>query len=438
MLTLSHHYHNKMSFIKNIKTNTFIKSVSVLMTGTVLAQALTYLITPVLTRIYSTEEMGELGVYLRIVGFVAALATMRYELTLPLPKRDKHAFLLYRLSLKIAFFIILACTLTAILYLVTKSFELYESLFLLFCFLSVIFVVFINTGTNWAIRVKNFKRISNSRISNSLFSNAFRWIFGVMSFGSLGLIAATLIGYVVSSFSFIKEFFKINANKKKQISNKQTYVLAKEYKDFPLINLPHVLVDLGRDLLVAGLIILFFSKSVFGSYSHSYAILRIPLVIVGASIGQVLFSTCSEYLNKGKEIQSILKKTLITLVGLSFIPFLFIFLYGEDLFAFVFSAEWAESGYYSEIMSIWLFGNFLASSISTIPLIIGRQKEFFFLGLISSAIQIIGFGVLPLYIGNNNDAFIDILWIVSIIMTVFNVLVVFITLYYSKIQKIKF
>ena len=58
-------------------------------------------------------------------------------------------------------------------------------------------------------------------------------------------------------------------------------------------------------------------------------------------------------------------------------------------------------------MSIWLFGNFLASSISTIPLIIGRQKEFFFLGLISSAIQIIGFGVLPLYIGNNNDAFIS-------------------------------
>ena len=85
-----------MSLIKEIKKNTFIKSVSVLMTGTVLAQALTYLITPVLTRIYSTEEMGELGVYLRIVGFVAALATLRYELTLPIPKRDKHAFLLYR------------------------------------------------------------------------------------------------------------------------------------------------------------------------------------------------------------------------------------------------------------------------------------------------------------------------------------------------------
>ena len=85
MLTLSHHYHNKMSFIKNIKTNTFIKSVSVLMTGTVLAQALTYLITPVLTQFILLKKWGT-WVYLRIVGFVAALATMRYELTLPLPK----------------------------------------------------------------------------------------------------------------------------------------------------------------------------------------------------------------------------------------------------------------------------------------------------------------------------------------------------------------
>ena len=424
-----------MSLIKEIKKNTFIKSVSVLMTGTVLAQALTYLITPVLTRIYSTEEMGELGVYLRIVGFVAALATLRYELSLPLPKRDKHAFLLYRLSLKIAFFILIGCALIAILYLMTRSFELYESLFLLFCFLSVIFVVFINTGTNWAIRVKEFKIISNSRISNSLFSNTFRWVFGVMNFGSLGLIAATLIGYLVSSLSFIKELVKLNKKNKTHISKSKTHVLAKEYQDFPFINLPHVLVDLGRDLLIAGLIILFFSKSVFGSYSHSYAILRIPLILVGASIGQVLFSTCSEYLNKGKDIQSLLKKTLLTLFGLSFIPFLMIFLYGEELFSFVFSEKWAESGYYSEIMSIWLFGNFIASSISTIPLIIGRQKEFFFFGLASSLLQIIGFGVLPFYIGNSNDSFIEILWYVSISQVITLALVVIFILKSSRLNK---
>ena len=33
--------------------------------------------------------------------------------------------------------------------------------------------------------------------------------------------------------------------------------LASEYKQFPTVNLPHVLVDLGRDLLIALLIVVF-------------------------------------------------------------------------------------------------------------------------------------------------------------------------------------
>jgi len=39
----------------------------VLTTGTVMAQAIGYLITPILTRIYSNKEMDDLGVYMRSV-----------------------------------------------------------------------------------------------------------------------------------------------------------------------------------------------------------------------------------------------------------------------------------------------------------------------------------------------------------------------------------
>ena len=114
-----------------------------------------------------------------------------------------------------------------------------------------------------------------------------------------------------------------------------------------------------------------------------------------------------------------------------------IFLFGEEIFSFVFSDIWAESGYYSEIMSIWLFGNFIASSVSSIPLIIGRQKEFFFLGLISSVIQLIGFGLMPLYLGASKEDFINILWFISIVLAIFNIIVVFATLHYSKKKYLK-
>lgn len=403
-----------------------------LMTGTVMAQAISYLISPILTRIYSTEEMGDLGVYIRAVGFISALATARYELSLPLPKNDTHSYLLYRLSLRIAGYILIACSVIGIIYLFTQPYDIYQLIFVSITLVSSLFMVLINLGTNWSIRMKHFKKISYSKISNSLVSNGLRWVFGALGMGSFGLLLASLIGYVVSSVSFIRELFQLKKFNSKLVSKKKTYVLSKEYKQFPLVSLPHVLIDLGRDLLVATLIIAFFSKDVFGSFNHSYTILRLPLVVIGTSIGQVFFNKCSEMINEGKKIDSLLRKTLITLFFISIIPFSVIFFYGEPLFSFVFSSKWAESGYYSEIMAVWLMFNFLSSPVSSIPLILHRQKEYFILGLVSTLIQLICFGVLPLVLGATKDTFVQILWIVSVSQAILLIFITVTTVYYAK------
>lgn len=416
-----------------IKNNEFLGNVMVLMTGTVFAQALTYLISPILTRIYSLEEMGDLGIYLRAVGFIAALATARYELSLPLPKSDSHSFLLYRLSLRIAGFILLGCAFIGIVYLFTRPFNLNELLFVIITLISALFMTLINLGTNWSIRKKQFSKISNSRISNSFVSNGLRWLFGVMHWGSIGLLLASLIGYLVSSLSFTKELFQLKKTYANLNSKKKTYVLSRTYKQFPIVSLPHILIDLGRDLLIAALIITFFSKDIFGGYNHSYMILRLPLVVIGTSIGQVFFNRCSEMVNEGKSIIELLRKTILTLLGFSIIPFGVIFFFGEPIFSFVFSAKWAESGYYSEIMAIWLMINFLISPISNIPMIINRQKEFFFLGLINTALQFIAFGILPLIWGTSKESFISILWFISISQAIYLTVVIFITLHYAKL-----
>ena len=414
-----------------IKNNEFLKSVMVLTSGTVIAQIISYLITPLLTRIYSTEEMGDLGVYMRAVGFISALATARYELSLPLPKNDKHSFILYRLSLKIASYILLACAFIGIIYILARPFSWDEVIFVSITLLSSVFLIMINLGTNWSIRMKQFNKISYSKISNSLSSNLLRWIFGWFGWGSFGLLFATLIGFFLSSLSFVKELLQLSKGHG-SISKKEMYVLGREYRQFPFVSLPHTLIDLGRDLLVATLIISFFSKDIFGSFNHSYTILRLPLMVIGASIGQVFFNRCSVMINEGKEIYPLLRKTMIILFALSIIPFGMIFFIGEPLFAFVFGSEWGVSGYYSEIMSIWLMFNFLISPVSNIPIILNRQKEYFILGLVGTAMQLFCFGVMPLIIGTTSQDFITILWAVSFSQSAYLVFGVFYALYISK------
>lgn len=409
-----------------------MRSVIVLMTGTVMAQMIAYLISPILTRIYSTEEMGDLGVYMRAVGFIAALATARYELSLPLPKNDSHSYLLYRLSLRIAGYILLACSFLGIGYLLTQPYDINQVMFISITLVSSFFLVLTNLGTNWAIRMKQFKKISYSKISNSFVSNSLRWIFGVFGFGSFGLLLASLIGFVISSLTFIKELFQLRKQHTHVISKKKTYALSKEYKEFPLVSLPHVLVDLGRDLLIATLIITFFSKDIFGSFSHSYTILKLPLVVIGSSIGQVFYNRCVELINKGENIAAIVRKTLITLLLAAIIPFGLIFFFGEPLFSFVFSAKWSDSGYFSEIMAVWFMFNFFNSTVSTIPMILKRQREYFFLGLVSTVMQLICFGILPFIMGTSKEAFIQILWIVSISQAIFLIIMTIMTVHYAK------
>tara|TARA_B110000285_G_C15124159_1_gene619098 strand:- start:1561 stop:2802 length:1242 start_codon:yes stop_codon:yes gene_type:complete len=403
------------------------------MTGTVMAQAIGYMISPFLTRIYSTEEMGELGIYIRLIGFVSAFATARYELSLPLPKSEAHSFLLYKFSLKITKIVVICMALLFVLFYIVQPFEYKNLYFIVFTIVGTYFLVFINLGTNWSIRTSNFKKISQQRVISSVLTNALKWILGIFSFGAFGLILATVAGYTLSSLAFVREYLFLSKSKYKGYSKRKIKVLALEYKEYPLVSLPHVLIDLGRDLVIAGLIVYFFKKDVFGSYNHSYAMLKIPMVIIGTSVGQVFFNKCTGLVNEGKSIYSLMRRTLVILIGLSIVPFTIMFFFGEPLFDFVFSAEWGESGYFSEIMTIWLLMNFLMSPLSSLPLVLKRQGEYFILGLIGSILQLIGFGLLPIIYGGSKETFVNILWFVSISQAIYLLIIILISLHYAKV-----
>lgn len=412
--------------------NAFIRAVIVLFSGTAAAQAISYLVAPFLTRIYSAEEMGELGLYLRAVGFLGALATLRYELALPLPKRNAHAFLIYRLALRTAIYILVALALgTALTLLIAPRSENLLA-FAGFTLVSAFFVVLTSLGTYWSIRSGNFKLISASKVTNSFIANGLRWGFGVLGLGANGLLLASLIGYVAGAVNFVRHYLKDKKTYSAEFSVRKTRVLALAHKDFPTVNLPHALVDLGRDLLIASLLVVLFSKAVFGFYSHAYAMLRLPVALVGVAVGQVLFNRVSELANDNTPFGAMIGRSMLALGLLATPVFVVLYFYGAPLFGFVFGDEWTESGRQAEIMAPWLLVNFVVSSVSTIPIVLQRQREFFLLSLFGTALQIFGFIGLPLlfdpYAGDFNRTLI---W-VSVSQVVFSFIVVAYTLHFAR------
>lgn len=402
--------------LKSIKKqfkSEYFKSLSVLLSGTLIAQVIGYALAPLLTRLYSTAEMGELALYMRITGFIAAIATLRYEAALPLPKNDGHSYLLYRISLLISFVVLIISSIILVSLVVSGVTPGFEWWYVVLVVLGSAAIIIINIGTNWSVRTGTFSLISRQKISNSVFSNFLKWGFAYFSWGYFGLILATFIGYFISCFEFIFNFRGLKKKFAKLKSRKKTWVLLKDHREFPLLNLPHILVDHGRDMLIATLILAYFSESVYGSFSHSYAMLRIPSMLIGVSLSQVFYNQAIKLYNENQPILPLMKKTIGMLIAISIIPFAILYFYGEPIFAWVFGANWADAGSYSETMSFWLMIGFIISPISALPMILKKQRIAFIFGIISALIQIVPLFVIPEMYGKSNDHFILTLQVIS-------------------------
>lgn len=80
---------------KIIFSNTF-KNLSTLMSGTVIAQLIGILASPLLSRLYTPSNFGLWGTFLSIVAVITVIASLKYELGIILEEKEESAILLTR------------------------------------------------------------------------------------------------------------------------------------------------------------------------------------------------------------------------------------------------------------------------------------------------------------------------------------------------------
>ncbi len=366
----------------------FAKSVTTLVSGTVLSQLIVFALSPIISRLYSPEESANFSIYARIILFVSTIATARFESALALPKRNEHAFSLYRLIVQlviISFFISILVSIIYVFFGLKKSDESFIYLMIPFGFAPLCMM---NIGNGWAMRLGQFKEISRVRMLNSLSMNVSNVFFGWLGLGYKGLILGYIIGVSLPGAWFTRKYHLLKLKYKDFTIRKRKSVIGKKYIEFPKVNLPHALMDITRELLIVYFILLFFDKNVLGSYDFSFKMLKLPLTVIGGAIGQVYFQKIASKKNNGESLNEITIQTMRNLFFISIVPFTILYLWGEELFSYVFGAEWSLAGKYSEIMAPWLMMNLVVSPVSQLPVVIGKIKSFFWVGLIGSILLV--------------------------------------------------
>ena len=364
----------------------FSRNVLTLMTGTTIAQAIPIAISPILTRIYTPEDFGVFALYIALVNFIAIIVTARYELAIVLPKEDENAVNILALSLIIVVGIVVFITIIILLF--KDKLLLFLDIKSIGNFIYLIPFSILVAGLNqsfnyWANRKQYFTTMSSSQIFQSITIGVTQPVLGYFNiFG--GLIIGNLFGKIISGFILINKFFKNDTVQIKNINKDIILQQMKKYKDFPLINSLHAFSDIIRTSGSAILISSFFGSAILGLYALSLRVLQVPVGIIGSALGQVLYKKFSFMYNNNENLYLYAKRIVLILLLGALPVFGILYFIAPELFAFIFGEKWRVAGEYSRYLMPYLFMNFIISPISSIPIILNKQKEIFYISLIGN------------------------------------------------------
>lgn len=369
----------------------FYRNVLTLMTGTTIAQAIPIAISPILTRIYRPEDFGVFALYMSLVAFISIIITARYEVAIVLPKDDEDAINILALSFLIMISIIILSTFIIIFFKdnILNLFNAQSVGNLLYLVpLSLLLAGLNQTFNYWSNRRAYFKNISSSQIMQSVGIGISQPTLGYFSIYG-GLVFGNMIARTISAFVYIDKFLKNDKELLLKIDKNIMIKNMKEYKDFPLINSLHAFSDIARTSGSVMLISSFFGSAILGFYALSLRVLQVPVGIVGSALGQVLYQKFTTIHNNEEALYPYVKKVVIRLFFISLPLFTILYIITPSLFAFVFGEKWKIAGEYSQILVPYLFMNFLVSPISSIPVILGKQKEIFYISLFGNMLFLI-------------------------------------------------
>lgn len=360
-------------------TGGFASNVLKLASGTVIAQILTIITAPILSRLFPPDAFGTTSVFVSIASIMAVIICLRYEQSILLPKDDKDAANLFSVSLTIS---LLISSIVAVI-LSSQADRLSDILnapelarFLWLLPVALVLQGLFQTVNQWNTRQKKFARLSMARIAASLTTSIVP-IF--LAFGgyrnTTGLIASWIAGTAVISIALSTQVLHEDAIILIQHSKPRTMVAnARRYWKFPLLDTWGSLVNTLSWQLPSLMLSSFFSQTVVGYYAMSSRVLLLPMTVIGNAISQVFFQHASEKWANQEALDQVVSKVFDRLVAISLLPVVLLATMGKELFSVILGAQWAEAGIYAQILAPWIFFLFISSPLSTLFSVLERQE----------------------------------------------------------------
>lgn len=361
--------------LDSFRVNGFVRSVGVLVSGTVLAHAVTAAALPILTRLYSPADFNLLAAFTAAFGIASVAACLRFELAIPIPSDDGDAANL--LGLAITFALVLSAALaigvwsapaTVSGWLNQPGLERYLWLLPLAVLLAGCYAAL----QFWFVRKESFASLARTRVAQSCAAAGTQVGLGLAGLAPFGLLLGQTLNSGAGFVGLGYRLLRSNRAVLGAVSIGRMRAMFRAYDRFPKYSTLEALCNSASMQLPILLIVALATGPEAGFLVLAMFVMQAPMSLIGTAIGQVYLSRAADERRSG-QLGPFTMEVFAGLVRNGVGPLVFAGIVAPGVFGIVFGDDWHRAGTMVAWMTPWFVLQLLSVPVATALHVCDRQ-----------------------------------------------------------------
>jgi O-antigen/teichoic acid export membrane protein len=353
----------------------FWKNVITVLAGAAGAQALPLLAAPLLTRLCTPAEMGAFSVWLGVIALASIAATLRFDTAMVVDPEEQQQRICFGVVAYSATLLALAITLCAVAagVLDLPAVRRMSWFGLLTIGLGTWLTAYTQTTLAYAAAHNLFGKAAKAKVWASGTIAVSQLALLAMGLNSDALLAGQLIGVGVGLFAARLLLSPPSPRVGLRLDAEQRNYLLKHHA-FWRFSLPSSMLNALVRQLPLFIIGIKYGVLEAGLFALTQRVLSAPIALLSASILEVFKRQAVHDFQTIGNCRDVYRYTFKALLLLALGPSVILFLFSPDLFTWVFGKAWRPAGELARILAPLCFLSFIASPLSYVFFVAGKQK----------------------------------------------------------------
>lgn len=324
----------------------FVFNVGKLFSGQLIAAAIPILAAPILGRLYTPSEYGQLAVYMSLASMFGMISTWQYSLAIVVQSNDSEARALFAVS----FWAAVITSLLSLLF-VLLIFQFIHSQKTLSEVARWVFVIPATTFTagvamsmlSFANRMQDFTYMALVSIVSVSIATSVSLYLGFGNYNASGLIISFICGQFVTFLLFSARYFKLFGEVTSH-SKATVFLTAKKHIDFPRFSLPAQFLRNFAMTIPNYTLAFLGATSMAGHLARAHSLLVMPINLVGNALAQVFQERATREKSNSGAVWTTYNRLFLSLLVLSPPAFIMLALAAPYIFVIYLGPQWSETG----------------------------------------------------------------------------------------------